>query len=196
MKLYIALLLSLSILSCNSEMKHTDQSKQATVATVDTDYGVDPGNVSGMDSIHLNSTYINTRYGFSLSYPHDDITMESEPDSHDGCIFTADGDVELGRVYRIANADPEQGKISLKKEMNADLAYFKEEAYGHRVKDLYTKLFKTFYVASAKVDGKIYYRKGILLDGDDMAKVIFKYEVQQKAKYDVIVAAMAQSFHK
>lgn len=197
MKLYIASLLCLIALSCNSKMSHTEQHKQPTaVETIDTDCGVDPSTVPGADSIDLNSTYINTRYGFYLSYPAKDVIMESEPDSHDGCIFITNRNVELGRVYRTASTDPEQEAISLKKEMDADKAYFLEEAYGQPVEDIYTKLAKTFYVISARIDSKIYYRKGILLDDGDMAKLIFKYDAQQKAKYDVIIAAMARSFHK
>lgn len=96
----------------------------------------------------------------------------------------------IGWLTRIREA----GSISLKKELESDLSNFREQ--GYPVKSVYSKLAKTFYVVSAKVNNKIYYRKGILLDGDDMAKVIFQYDEQQKAKYDVIVAAMANSFHK
>lgn len=196
-KSYIICLLYLGILSCNDKASQSEN-KAETMApeAIDTGHGVDPGFFPGTDSINLNSTYINTRYGFYLSFPTTEVNMESESDSQDGCIFFTTDNKEFGRVYRVANPDPEAGSLSLKKELESDLSYFREQGYGHPVEDVYSSLAKNFYVVSAKVNNKIYYRKGILLDGDDMGKVIFQYDEQQKAKYDVIVAAMANSFHK
>jgi hypothetical protein len=190
-------LLYLGILSCNNKASQSENREEVMIQKIsDTGEGVDPHVFAGSDSINLNSTYVNTRYGFYLSFPTTEVRMESESDSRDGCIFFTKDNKEFGRVYRVANPDPEAGSISLKKELESDLSYFREQSYGHPVENIYSSLAKSFYVVSAKINHKIYYRKGILLDGDDMGKVIFQYDEQQKAKYDVIVAAMANSFHK
>ena len=196
-KLCIICLLYLGFQSCNNKPSQSQTRAEAMAPeNTDTGHGVDPGVFPEIDSINLNSTYVNTRYGFYLSFPTTEVNMESESDSRDGCIFFTTNNKELGRVYRVVNTDPEAGSISLKKELESDLSYFRKQGYGQPVEDVYSSLAKTFYVASAKVNNKIYYRKGILLDGDEMGKVIFQYDEQQKAKYDLIVAAMANSFHK
>lgn len=193
----IICLLYLGIVSCNHKPSRSETRVEAMVPkNTDTGYRRDTGVFPEIAPVNLNSTYINTRYGFYLSFPATDVIMGSESDSRDGCIFFTADNREFGRVYRVANADPEAGSLSLKTELESDLSYFREQGYGHSPEAVYSSLGKNFYVVSAKVNHKIYYRKGILLDGDEMGKLIFQYDEQQKAKYDVIVAAMANSFHK
>lgn len=103
----IICLLFLGILSCNNKTDPSENRTEATAQEIaDTGYGVDPGAFPGTDSVNLNSDYINTRYGFYLSFPTTEVSMESESDSRDGCIFFTTDNKEFGRVYRVANPDP------------------------------------------------------------------------------------------
>lgn len=190
MKQTVIGLLALLACSCNNGHPAT-RSAPATLSNhnVDTGY-VDPNTYLN----HPDSTYCNFRYGYCVDYPSEAVHMQPEAPNGDGCVFHDNNNRELGRVYRTLNPDPEGSPVSLKTEMEKDIARLQDHAEGHAVGVTYSKVGKTFYVMSAKGNGRIYYHKCIV-KGDDMAMLIFQYDEERKSVYNVIVAAMAKSFH-
>lgn len=138
------------------------------------------------------SVYRNDRYGYTISYPGTLFDAQPEADLGDGCLFLDKKGNELLRVFGRNNSDPDLGKIYTLREQWAEdtLAFGKES--GAVI--TYRKDNNTFSVFSGTRGGKIYYRKTIKA-GNDLAFALFQYPASEKAKYDVVIARMAASFH-
>jgi hypothetical protein len=178
------------LVSCSNTTEQKAGSPETISASGDPIKSAAPNKVQ---TVPLNDTYCNNRYGFCISFPNEIVTLEHESASGDGAYFFVGNNYDFLIVFGRANPDPAAGKFNLKKELSNEMSEFLKDSVQHKATVTYNTQGKDFYVFSGIKDDKIFYQKAID-KGDDIAIAIFQYDKQQKEKFDVIVAAMAKSF--
>jgi hypothetical protein len=132
------------------------------------------------------ATYVNDRFGTTLSYPADVFLMRPPPENDDGrTLVAADGaKILVFAGYNVANDTLASKRASLTGDDYARIAY---NATG-----------KTWFVVSGHraiggVDS-IFYEKYIVSAADTIHSLIVTYPATLKARYDPIVDRVAASF--
>ena len=130
------------------------------------------------------TTYVNDRFGTTLSYPTDAFVMQPPPDNDDGrTLLSADGaQILVFGGYNIDNQTLAAKRASLTGPDYAGVAY---RAAG-----------KTWFVVSGHraADGvdTIFYEKYIV-SAETIHSLIVTYPAALKARYDPIAARVADS---
>jgi hypothetical protein len=135
------------------------------------------------------ATYVNVRYGYSVSYPADLLVAERESDAGDGRRFharegTAKAAVWAGwRAYDEFDRSPEAvARLAASDCAGGKVAY---------------RLVKPTLVALSCVtpDGKVLYSK-TLIAKDRLTTVTFEYPLAERKRWDPVVARVAGSLHQ
>ena len=125
-------------------------------------------------------TYLNGRYGYSISYPSD-LKAEPESDNGDGRVFhSADGAVEA-RVWANYNANDETPA-----QLAADAASDCTSAPTYR------RVAATFIAISCRKGPDILYQK-TLIHKDLVATFEITYPAADHAKWDAVATQMSGS---
>jgi hypothetical protein len=143
--------------------------------------------LSGASADERWATYVNDRFGFSLTYPADVFIAQPAPENDDGrTLVAADGaKILVFGGYNVANDTLASKRASLK---GLDYALTSYNATG-----------KNWFVVSGhrSIDGvdSIFYEKYIVSAASDtIHSLIVTYSAALKARYDPIVDRLAASF--
>jgi hypothetical protein len=141
--------------------------------------------IPGSDIFKVNNesgykTYINGRFGFSISYPQD-FKPNKPPANGDGLKCTSqDGQATL-TAYGSNNA-----KFSLQELYNMDIKNIKGELG-------YKEMGDSWYVITWKENGIIYYKK-TFLGAESNNSFTFSFPEDQRTQYNDIVTSLEKSF--
>ena len=136
-------------------------------------------------------TYCNSKFGFCVDYPSKILIPQGESGSGDGQVFASKDNENTLTAYR-----------DFRDNMDPDVAFDISTTYAHdtdtthaRVKKTvtYKRLGKTFYVISGYQNGKIYYQKTILSDGQ-LFTCIMVYKASEKQLYNKLSEHVFKSF--
>lgn len=126
-------------------------------------------------------TYVNGRYGYSVSYPSDLLAAQGEADNGDGQIF-ADGNAAEMRVFgsQMLLGKTMLGEYSRLLKENPNATY---------------KLFRNnFFVVSGKRSNRIFYQKTIMKNDGSFITLSIEYDAGKRDIYDKVTARIAKSF--
>lgn len=133
------------------------------------------------------TTYVNDRFGTSLSYPADIFVLQPPPDNDDGrTLVAADGaKILVFGGYNVDNETPASKRAGLTGGNYARIAYNATGknwfvVSGHRAIGGVESIFYEKYIVSA-ASGAIH-------------SLIVTYPTQSRARYDPIVERVAASF--
>ena len=126
-------------------------------------------------------TYLNSRYGYSITYPTF-LTPQPEACNGDGRVFT-NGNNEEMRVYAVYNV--------LERSIQ-DLKEIQEDMIDGSI-DYSVQKKNWFVLSGINSDGNIYYLKTILNE-DTEYTVQITYPKEKKELYDEIVEKVTKSF--
>ena len=142
--------------------------------------------VGGASADERWTTYVNDRFGTTLSYPADVFALQPPPENDDGrTLVAADGaKILVFAGYNVANDTLASKRASLK---GLDYALTSYNATG-----------KNWFVVSGHrtiggVDS-IFYEKYVVSAADVIHSLIVTYPARLKARYDPIVDRVAASF--
>ena len=133
------------------------------------------------------ATYVNDRFGASLSYPSDLFVMQPPPENDDGrTLIAADGaKILVFGGYNVANETPASKRASLS---GLDYAVVTYNASGRN----------WFVVSGQRAIGSvksIFYEKYIVSAASEtIHSLIISYPDALKARYDPVVDRIAASF--
>lgn len=128
------------------------------------------------------ATYSNVKYGYSVTYPDDQLKQLPEPGASDGITMKAKaGQAEI-RVWGEYNVQPYSPE---------DIAKMAEqECPNHKASYRVTKA--NLVAVSCALPSTIFYQK-TLIRGDRMATLWAKYPLSEKSRWDSVVAQMAKA---
>jgi hypothetical protein len=136
--------------------------------------------------------YCNGRFGYCIDYPKGILFPQPESQNGDGRVFKDKAGEEVLSVFgRIPDGD-DGNPISLEQQYDIDI-HGGEEPEGSKFTLTYQKLSKSFFVISGYANGKIFYQKTILKDGN-FAYAILKYDESQKSRFDDFSEKLFRSF--
>jgi hypothetical protein len=132
----------------------------------------------------LYGTYVNARFGYTISYPTAYLRPEAESDNGDGRRFTSNDGTALLTVW---------GENRMEKESVASIyrAQLDQAGVGRVV--TYKVLKPTWFVISWREGGRIYYRKTIARK-DGFASFILEYAEKRKDVFDPMVRTISDGF--
>ena len=143
--------------------------------------------LSGASADERWATYVNDRFGFSLSYPADVFVPQPPPENDDGRTLTAaDGaKILVFAGYNVANDTLDSKRASLS---GLDYAFTTYRAAG-----------KNWFVVSGHrsiggVDSIFYEKYIVSAASETIHSLIVTYPAALKARYDPIVDRLAASF--
>lgn len=137
-------------------------------------------------SISSYNKYCNARFGFCIDYPENILFPQGESDNGDGQTFkSSQADVELtvSKVY----SNPE-----FDESLEQNYHTFSDNNSPNRT-ITYQKLYKTFYIVSGQNNGKIFYLKTILLNGE-MFSAYIEYPESKKELYNPYCQVIYKTF--
>jgi hypothetical protein len=128
-------------------------------------------------------TYINARFGYSISYPADLLAPQGEADNGDGQIFK-NRDAEM-RVF----GSNMLLKGTLLKEFNSVV-----KEHGTTV--TYKTYRKNYFVVSALSEGYIFYQKTIARSDGVFITFMITYDEGKRKIYDDVVTHIVKTFDR
>jgi hypothetical protein len=146
----------------------------------------EPSSEVDLEEITYN-TYCNDRFHFCIAYPSEILIAQGESDSRDGQIFKSNDGENTLWVYRDYRDNMEPSEYTIETAYTEDLEPTVEKSVT------YNKLGTDYYVVSGYVDGKIYYQKTMMLEGELMTALI-EYSKKDKAVYGQISKKIFSSF--
>lgn len=171
-------ILAVGLLSCNSNQTQKPDTDSQNIETVEKEINYE--------------TYCNQRFGFCIDYPTDMLFPQGESGNGDGQIFKSKDAENTLRAYRDYrdNIDPET-------QYTIESAY-NEDSWGNNPDEpkrviTYKKLGKAFFVVSGYNDGKIFYQKSIIKDGQ-LFTCLIEYNESDKEIYNNISDRISKSF--
>lgn len=132
--------------------------------------------------------YQNDRFGFSIAYPKKVLNPSKTPSAKDAGVFTSsDGKAELCAFGQRNTLDQ-----TLAENLEHELAHEKENSKDFKV--TVQQMGSNWYAVSGTADNTVFYTKTFFTGDNRINSFSFSYPVEQKAKYDPIVAEIEKSF--
>lgn len=193
MKKIIKLLIAMTavgLLSCNSNQTQTQDNnlQQNSTKKLDTT----SQNIGTVDEEIKYETYCNQRFGFCIDYPNEILFPQGESGNGDGQIFKSKDAENTLWAYRDFrdNIDPEI-------QYTIETAY-NEDSWGNNPDKpkrviTYKKLGNIFFIVSGYDDGKIFYQKSIMREGQ-LVTCLIEYNESEKDIYNKISDRIFKSF--
>lgn len=141
-------------------------------------------------------TYSNSRFGFSISYPANILLMQPPPENGDGRSFVSrDGRAKM-LVYGSNNAYPvfDDGRMGYTLKELYDLQVKGEGSRAKKRVVSYKTLGSNWFVVSGVEDGKVFYTKTFVRNGQEVITFYIEYPQGQKKVYDSMTDVMVKSF--
>jgi hypothetical protein len=137
---------------------------------------------SSVTGRNVYKTYANARFGYSIAYPSNLLEPQGESDNSDGQAFrAADGRAEMKvwGQFNVSRESLQSAYLNVVNEFGANVTY--------------KVLRSSWFVVSARIKGKIVYRKTVLRR--DVYKTFeIQYDESLGSTYDPVTARVAKSF--